>query len=548
MLLDLCLLRSPMTPRVLKSFNTAKENTMSRNHTQNRKYAISRIESLERRELMSATGWSAHDTNKSAADAPSRTAFVATAEDQSLNSPGVERITANATSDATAHVRAQQEVPYVLTKVGNTMQITATKAGHLFKVANYFVNARTGRATLTIAHARLPGVGGGVITYDVTGITGIGFTGTDGVDQFENNTGLTSTQRGKGGNDTLLGGWGTDYLYGDSGNDHLDGRNGHDRLYGGANGPIPIGSGAGGLGDRLYGGNGNDTLDGGAGNDLLSGGADTDTAINTQPSDTLASIERVTSNRRTAVATTQGPDAVTLLSPTALSTVPEAKLVDGRLMIEGGMTADNVSITATGNMVVINFNGREKRFAATSVKAIEFHGAQGDDRFINHTSIAAVAYGGAGDDILIGGTGTDELHGQEGHDTLSGRGGRDILFGQAGNDWLEGGAGDDLLHGGADDDRIFGGMGNDLLRGDNGNDRLYGENGDDRLFGGVGNDLLHGNEGNDDLDGQSGDDRLYGNLGDDRLVSHDSTVGNDKLFGGLGDDWFNAPKSEIKER
>ncbi len=178
---------------------------MSRNHIQNRKYALSRIEPLERRELMSATGWSAHDSDHSAADAASRTALVATAEDQNLDSPRVERITANATSDATAQLRAQQDVPYVLTKVGNTMQITATKAGYLFKVANYFVNAHTGRATLTIAHARLPGVGGGVITYDVTGITGIGFTGTDGVDQFENNTGLTSTQRGKGGNDTLLG-------------------------------------------------------------------------------------------------------------------------------------------------------------------------------------------------------------------------------------------------------------------------------------------------------------------------------------------------------
>ncbi len=347
-------------------------------------------------------------------------------------------------------------------------------------------------------------------------------------------------------------------MYGDSGNDHLDGRNGNDCLYGGANGPIPI---SGYLGDRLFGGNNIDTLDGGAGNDWLYGGAHTDTAINPQPGDYLdRSIERTTSTRLTAAAITQGPDAVTLSSPTAkltlqaapfnglpLRTVPEATLVDGRLMIQGGMSADNLSITVTGDKVIVNFNGREKRFAVASVKAIEFHGAQGDDRFINHTSIAAVAYGGAGDDILIGGTGTDELHGQDGHDTLNGRGGHDILFGQAGHDWLEGGAGDDLLHGGADDDRLFGGMGNDLLRGDDGNDRLYGENGDDRLFGGTGNDLLHGNEGNDDLDGQTGDDRLYGNLGDDRLVSHDSIGGNDKLFGGLDDDWFNAPKGEIKE-
>ncbi len=142
------------------------------------------------------------------------------------------------------------------------------------------------------------------------------------------------------------------------------------------------------------------------------------------------------------------------------------------------MSADNLSITVTGDKVIVNFNGREKRFAVASVKAIEFHGPQGDDRFINHTSIAAaVAYGCAGDDISIGGTGTDELHGQDGHDTSNGRGGHDILFGQAGHDWLEGHAGDLLMVRGRRP-ALLRGMGTDLLRGDDGNDRLYGENGD----------------------------------------------------------------------
>ena len=365
---------------------------MARNHLKHRMQRTLRLETLETRQLMSTTPWQT-SALPFVEDAPSPTAYVATAEGQNLDSPRIERITANATSDPTAHGRAQQNVPYTLTKIGNTMQITATQAGYLFKVSNYFVNPQTGRATLTIAHARLPGVGGGVYTYDVTGITGIGFTGTDGVDQFENNTGLTSTQRGKGGNDTLLGGWGTDYLYGDSGNDHLDGRNGHDWLYGGTNGPIPIGSGAGGLGDRLYGGNGNDTLDGGAGNDWLSGGANTDTAINPQPGDTLASIERVKSTRLTAAAKTQTPDAVILTSPTAKAalqaissnsaspqTAPEATLVNGRLVIQGGSSADNPSIALTGNEVVVNFNGREKRFAVASVEVLEFYSALGDDR------------------------------------------------------------------------------------------------------------------------------------------------------------------------
>jgi hypothetical protein len=317
---NLCRIRSPLTPRLLTCWNVTKHwnsltfernKAMSHNRKLNRKNRTFRIELLDRREVMSATGWSDHHSDHSAADDTSLTAYIASGEDKRLSLTTTDRmLTASATPASTALPRIQQDVPYSVTKIGGTLQITANKAGYLIKVGNHFTNPQTGRVTLTIAHLRLPGVGGGANTIDVTGISRIAFTGTNGVDQFENNTGLTSTQRGNGGNDTLLGGWGTDYLYGGSGNDHLDGRNGHDELYGGKNGPIPIGSGAGGLGDRLFGGNGNDTLDGGEGGDHLDGGGDIDTAVKPQPGERLAGIERVRTTRLSAAAISQTFDSV----------------------------------------------------------------------------------------------------------------------------------------------------------------------------------------------------------------------------------------------
>ena len=458
---------------------------MSRNRKLNRKNRNFHIESLERREMMSATGWSAHDGDHSAADAASLTAYVATADrDQNLTPSHTERMLApSATATPTALVRAQQEVPYTVTKNGATLQITATKAGYGIKVKNYFKNPQSGKVTLTIEHFGPQGGPFAQPPIDVTGITKIVYKGTNGNDAFDNDTGLLSEQWGYSGNDTLLGGWKMDILHGGSGNDHLNGRNGHDELYGGKNGSIPIGSGAGRLGDELYGGNGNDTLDGGAGNDYLNGHADTDTAINPQPGDELISIERVKSVKLTAAAITQTPDGgganpakaspsagavITVASATGTiqsdDSVPEAKLTKGRLIIQGGNFADTVSVNLAGNEVVVNFNGREKQFAAASVKSLEFHGAHGDDRFTNNTSIAARPMVSQGMDKLIGGSGNDVLRGGDGKDWIDGREGNDELYGAGDDDTLLGGAGDDRLFGGDGTDHIDGGAGNDHLR------------------------------------------------------------------------------------
>ena len=329
------------------------------------------------------------------------------------------------------------------------------------------------------------------------------FGGGDGNDVFENNTSIASRVDGGAGDDILNGGSGNDELSGQAGNDVLRGRGGDDRLDGGAGN------------DKLYGGDGNDLLlakDGTVGNDVVDGESGRNVIEDDLPVDT----------------------------------VPEAKIINGRLVIQGSAVADKVSITSAGNEVVVVFNGRQKRFATRFVDTIEFHGGNGDDEFVNATPVATEAFGDEGNDKLTGGSGDDRMFGGAGNDMLDGGAGNDRLEGGAGNDMMYGRDGRDVLFGQDGLDWLYAGNGDDELYGGLGDDQLFGELGNDKLFGGKGADLLHGNEGNDTLDGEDDDDTVYGDDGNDRLVSRDSKVGNDRLFGGLGNDVFDAPSVEIK--
>jgi Ca2+-binding RTX toxin-like protein len=72
------------------------------------------------------------------------------------------------------------------------------------------------------------------------------------------------------------------------------------------------------------------------------------------------------------------------------------------------------------------------------MKAIYFHGYDGNDTFENDTAIPATAFGDNGNDVLRGGAGNDYLNGGPGDDSLDGRGGDDTLFGGTGNDTYPG--------------------------------------------------------------------------------------------------------------
>lgn len=203
------------------------------------------------------------------------------------------------------------------------------------------------------------------------------------------------------------------------------------------------------------------------------------------------------------------------------------------IRIEGSAIGDAATVSITSdNFIRVQLETADGYFQSTfsrsAVSAIYFSGGDGNDRFQNFTDLAAVAYGGAGDDVLTGGIAADLLSGGQGDDALTGGEGNDLLDGGDGHDWLSGWFGDDTLRGGAGDDFLVGGAGDDSLSGGEGSDQLLGEEGDDTLDGGGGNDELFGG-----LD----DDRLFGGTGEDRLSGEE---GNDALFGGDGDDWLSG--------
>jgi hypothetical protein len=70
------------------------------------------------------------------------------------------------------------------------------------------------------------------------------------------------------------------------------------------------------------------------------------------------------------------------------------------------------------------------------------------------SSIAVVAHGGGGDDVIGGAPGADRLFGDDGNDHLDGKAGDDVIDGGTGEDTITGGPGADQISGGIGDDDI----------------------------------------------------------------------------------------------
>jgi autotransporter-associated beta strand protein/ELWxxDGT repeat protein len=187
-----------------------------------------------------------------------------------------------------------------------------------------------------------------------------------------------------------------------------------------------------------------------------------------------------------------------------------------------------------------------------------------DNLSMYNTRLAAVFFGGAGNDILTGGPGNDLLVGGAGDDRINGAvvGGNDEIWGDdfnpaaddpaaasqaaggndtistfAGADTIYGQGGNDLIYSGGGDDYVNGGIGADQIDGQAGNDRIYGGGDNDVLSGSDGHDLVAGNGGNDTLYGRTGNDILIGGLGQDIVNGHegqDALVGDESNDGGSG--------------
>jgi RHS repeat-associated protein len=119
------------------------------------------------------------------------------------------------------------------------------------------------------------------------------------------------------------------------------------------------------------------------------------------------------------------------------------------------------------------WNGSPRKIDVAAV----IYGGAGNDT-ISGGDLGNDLFGGAGDDVLTGGRLDDWMFGGDGN-YLSGGAGNDTLNGAEGSDWLEGGAGVDVLKGGGGDDILASGAGNDVvIEGGSGNDQYLFRRGD----------------------------------------------------------------------
>lgn len=240
-----------------------------------------------------------------------------------------------------------------------------------------------------------------------------------------------------------------DIISGSDANEDIYGSGGNDSLAGG------------GGSDRLDGGHGSDVLDGGAGNDHLSGGNGSDTYL---------------------FGFGSGHDVVNDYD------VSTARF--DRILLGAGVTEQNVSLTRTGDDLVLSLSNGDDSIRISSFFRNDAAGGYqidqldfADGAFWNLESIKQIV--------------------------LQGTQAADRLTGYASDDVIDGGAGDDLIEGAAGDDSLIGGFGDDTLRG------------------GVGNDLIRGGRGSDSLSGGTGSDTYFFARGDgrDRIDNYDTSTG-----------------------
>jgi Ca2+-binding RTX toxin-like protein len=201
----------------------------------------------------------------------------------------------------------------------------------------------------------------------------------------------------------------------------LNGGTGLDRMTGGANA------------DSINGGDDNDTLDGGPGIDRIVGDRGDDAMDGAAGDDTL-----VWNNG------------------------------DGSDVMDGRLGLDKIEVNGAagaGDAFELRRNAQRDRFDRTNLgpfnldigtaELLDVRGQGGDDTFLARAgnTLAVLADGGDGNDVLTGASEADTFFGGAGDDTLDGGLGPDLLDGQSGSDRLlaRDGTGD-LVRGGPDAD------------------------------------------------------------------------------------------------
>jgi Ca2+-binding RTX toxin-like protein len=243
-----------------------------------------------------------------------------------------------------------------------------------------------------------------------------------------------------------------------------------------------------------------------------------------------------------------------------------------------GLFSFQYEVTDTGGKVVPggdckSINRNTTRCPVSGIKSFVIRTFDGDDRVVVKPKVPTWVSAGQGNDYLDLSSAADIAYGGAGNDTIYGWSGNDRLYGEAGDDVIDAGKGDDKVYGGDGTDKMYGGDGADFISGeagldwlfgDNGNDSIYGGQGPDRMYGGSGhdwmsggagldvmwggadNDKMYGDGDNDQVTGNAGDDVLVGGSGDDKIFARDNRANNDRLWGEIGKDYCTADPGDEK--
>jgi Ca2+-binding RTX toxin-like protein len=327
-------------------------------------------------------------------------------------------------------------------------------------------------------------------------------------------------------------------------------------------------------------GMGNDTIDGGAGFDVLMGGPGSDQIISGSGGglllgDSLRAEVSLTANLHDFLNASSFDDAKAALEN--LLEFNAGIVLDGagNDTIQGGSGVELV-IAGDGNDTFDAVDPATPSAPGGIVDIIFGNG--GDDTINDRAADFTVAFGGAGNDLLIGGNSATFLVGNGGDDALIGGLGVDILigdtldfdgnsnFGAAINGLSEGKlnvgfeiqptdvgqAGNDLLIGDGSFDFLVGGSGNDVLEAGPGAGILFGDS--FRLKASLGIDFS-GLEETTDGESETTTRQKSGGIlskalsllaadasfelrgsGDDHIIGSNGSIGVDLAFGGAGND------------
>ena len=346
------------------------------------------------------------------------------------------------------------------------------------------VSVRGGAAAETIRVAN--GGGGSVLTTGLAAdvrVTGAELAndrlevragaGNDTLDASGTSSRIQLNLFGEVGDDRIIGSAGADFINGGLGTDNVSMGGGNDRFQWNPGEGSDVIDGQGGSDTHEFNGSGADeiiTLAAG-GNDALLTRNVGNIVMN---QDNVERVEILGGNGRDTIniGELRGTDVrevVVNLALTADATAGDG--VNDTVNISGGSRSEVLTVTASGDDIIVSGLANQMRVANTDV------------------SDTVVVQGGAGSDVLNA-------------TSIPATGARVDL---------DGGSGDDVLIAGANGARLLGGAGDDILVGNIGDDQLNAGTGDDILFGGAGNDLFSGEDDFTVIDFRAGagtDDRL----------------------------------------